>query len=86
MARNAYSVGDLIYLAIPENGRVTIRPMLLVQLVSVSKDGELWKVCTPEMGDVFEHFISYVDDLEELGPERIINNYYSNMPNGDAPG
>ena len=73
MANNFYRVGDLIYLAIPEKGKVTVRPMLLVQLVSVSEEGELWKVRTPKLGEVSEHFIRYSDELDELGPEKIVN-------------
>lgn len=73
MANNVYSVGDLIYLAKSENGRITIQPMRLVLLISVSIEGELWKVCSSESGDVSEHFIRYSDDTDDIGPEKVVN-------------
>jgi len=85
VAKNVYNEGDLIYLAMPENGRVTIRPMRLVQLVSVSKDGELWKVCTHASGDVSEYFIRYSDDLDEIEPDKIVNKCYQQPHNDDVP-
>jgi len=70
VTKHVYSVGDTIYLAKPENGRVAIQPVRLVQLVSVSMDGELWKVCTSESSDVTEHFIRYSDDIDEEESEK----------------
>jgi hypothetical protein len=66
---NHYRPGDIIYLG-RENGsgRITLVPVVLVALVSVSLDGELWKVRNQESGDLCDHFIQYPSD--DLGPGR----------------
>ncbi len=67
MTRNSYRPGDIIYLGERDSGKVTLVPVILVTLVSVSLDGELWKVRNPESGDLYDHFIQYPAD--DAGPD-----------------
>jgi hypothetical protein len=67
MARKGYSAGDVIYLGRLENGKISVLPVQLVTLVSVSFDGELWKVRGSESDDVYTHFIQYPDEDDDLG-------------------
>jgi hypothetical protein len=69
MARKGYSAGDVIYLGRLDNGKVSVLPVLLVTLVSVSFDGELWKVRSAESDDVYTHFIQYPDEDDDPGSD-----------------
>lgn len=57
-----YRPGDIIYLGQGDGAKITLIPVLLVTLLSVSLDGELWKVRSPASGDLYDHFIHYPDD------------------------
>lgn len=73
MARKDYRPGDIIYLGKEAAGKIALVPVLLVTLVSVSLDGELWKVRSPETGDLYDHFIQYPDDDDEPGRDATTN-------------
>lgn len=65
MVGNAYRPGDIIYLGRGDGAKITLVPVQLVTLVSVSLDGELWKVRCPETGELYDHFIHYPDDEDD---------------------
>ncbi|MDT8902385.1 hypothetical protein [Anaeroselena agilis] len=69
MARKGYRAGDVIYLGRLAGGKISVLPVLLVELVSVSIDGELWKVRSSESGDVYTHFIQYPDEEDDPGSD-----------------
>jgi hypothetical protein len=72
LAANGYRPGDIIYLAKDAGGKIALVPVLLVTLLSVSLDGELWKVRRPDTGDLYDHFIQYADD-DDPGREAAMN-------------
>lgn len=70
MAKKGYSAGDIIYLGKLENGKMTVLPVCLLTLLSISPDGEVWQVRGLESAEPFSHFIHYPDDdTDEDDPE-----------------
>ena len=70
MSGRDYRPGDIIYLGKGEGTQITLVPVLLVALLSVSLDGELWKVRCTRSGDLYDHFIHYPDDDDDPGREE----------------
>lgn len=73
MAGKGYRPGDIIYLDKGGGVKLALMPVLLVTLLSVSLDGELWKVRSPDTGDLFDYFIQYPDD-DDPGREAAATN------------
>ncbi len=73
MIRNSYRPGDIIYLGERDSDRFTLVPVVLVTLVSVSLDGELWKVRRSQSGDLYDHFIQYPDDDADPDQDEPLN-------------
>jgi len=73
LAVKRYRPGDIIYLDKGGGVKLALMPVLLVTLLSISIDGELWKVRSPDTGDLFDHFIQYPDD-DDPGREAAATN------------
>lgn len=69
-----YRPGDIIYLGKNDDAKITLVPMQLVALVSISPDGELWKVRCTRSGDLSDHFIHYLDAEDDPDRDRPTDN------------